>query len=120
MKNENSFEKTIRQEQVPERKNNLKSNPKKIRYKWNGIWLTKCSELKTYEIKINVLYEIYNDGRMKWFTDDLIFGPRQEIIFDPKLNQHTIKNLEKLRAKWRKNHPFEADCESEMYYVTMD
>lgn len=107
MKNINSVRKKGMKKHVTTYIKKLNEKPIGVIYIRNCNWFLRHLNLKNDEIKIDVLIETYKSGRHKMFTDVLKYGPRQEIIFDKKKQCFTIKDLEKLRAEWRKSHPEE-------------
>jgi len=69
----------------------------------NSIWFARHLKLHNVDFKIDVLYEIYSDSSYRMFTDDLKYGPRQEIIFDNNTQMFTIKDIDKLREECYRN-----------------
>jgi len=105
MKNINGWGKTWNAGHVPECIKTLNRNPIGVKYTINGYRFSKHLKLKNSEIEIDVLFEIFEGGGLRMYTNNLKYGPMQEINFDKKNQCFTIKNLDKLRVEWRKNHP---------------
>ncbi|KYK34133.1 MAG: hypothetical protein AYK22_05875 [Thermoplasmatales archaeon SG8-52-3] len=61
-------------------------------------------KLKNYEFGIDVLIVTNKNGIHRIYTCVSKYGSILEIIFDKKKQCFTIKNLDKLRAEWRKSH----------------
>ena len=76
-------------------------------YVKDGYLFSRHLKIKNSDFRIYVLYEKDSSGRYRMFTDDLKYGEHLEIFYDNKQQMYTIKNLDSLRAEWRKNHPGE-------------
>jgi hypothetical protein len=55
-------------------------------------------------VMIDVLFEIYDNGRYRMFTDCLKYGRHKEIVFDNETQRYTIKGLETMRNDWNKKY----------------
>lgn len=52
------------------------------------------------------IYLEYDEGLKKYrtFTDELKYGDHLEVIFNKETNMYTIRDLDKLRKKWKMAH----------------
>jgi len=98
---------------IPEYIKELNNNPIGIVYEKDGWWFSRHLKLKNADFKIDVLFELIDKPPYyRMFTDDLKYGDHLEIIFDGKTRKgqvcskqcFVIKNIDRLRAEWRKNH----------------
>lgn len=87
----------------------LNGNPIGLEYQKDGIWFARHLKWMNTDFRIDVLFEFMDKPPYyRMFTDDLKYGDHLEIIFDKEKQCYTIKELDKLRAEWRKNHPDES------------
>lgn len=102
---------------VPEHIARLNEEPIGKIYPKNNYVFSRHLPLKNHpEFRIDVEFEMTDKSPyFRMWTDDLKYGDHLEIVFDGKTKRgqkcskqcFVIKDIDRLRAEWRRNHPEE-------------
>ena len=72
--------------------------------------IDKSTVISTMKVRnsdryIDIIYEWDEDSKKyKIYTDETIYGNRQEIIYSNEVDCFVIKNIKKLKEKWNEDH----------------
>ena len=79
---------------------NAKPKSKKKVKITDRIWFARHLPIHKGDFRIDVLYELYNDGSYRMYTDDLKYGDHLEIVFNDDKQMYSIKDLDKVRSEY--------------------